>query len=112
MILSLITLFLAAAEPASPETPVVVVTTQADSGPGSLRQAIVDVPANGNIGFGVEGEILLTSGELVVHKPLHIVGGHQRRIVVRGNPNNFNLRVFHITAGPVTVSDLTVRGGE
>jgi len=71
MILSLITLFLAAAEPASPETPVVVVTTQADSGPGSLRQAIVDVPANGNIGFGVEGEILLTSGELVVHKPLH-----------------------------------------
>jgi hypothetical protein len=111
MIFSLVALFLAVAAPADPEPPDVVVTTLADSGPGSLRQAIADVPANGNIGFAVEGDIVLTSGELLVDKPLHIVGGHQGRIVVHGNPNNFNLRIFHITAGPVIVSDLTIRGG-
>lgn len=111
MISSLIALFLAVASPDDPEAPDIVVTSLADSGAGSLRQAIADVPANGTIRFAVEGDILLTSGELLVNKPLRILGGRQSRIAVHGNPGNFNLRVFHITAGPVKISDLTIQDG-
>ena len=54
---------------------------------------------------------MLTSGELLVDKPLRIFGSYQRRIAVHGNPINFNLRVFHITASPVKISDLTIQDG-
>jgi len=111
VIFSLIALFLAVAAPGDPEAPDIVVTSLADSGPGSLRQAIADVPVNGTIGFAIEGDILLTSGELLVDKPLRILGGHPSRIAVHGNPGNFNLRVFHITAGPVGISNLTIQDG-
>jgi hypothetical protein len=111
MIFSLIALSLAVAAPVDPEVPDIVVTNLADSGAGSLRQAIADVPVNGTIGFAVEGDIMLTSGELLVNKPLRIFGGYQSRIAVHGNPGNFNLRVFHITAGPVKISDLTLQDG-
>jgi hypothetical protein len=111
MIFSLIALFLAVASPDDPEAPDIVVTSLADSGPGSLRQAIADAPENGTIRFAVEGDILLTSGELLVDKPLRILGGRQRRIAVHGNPGNFNLRVFQITGGPVKISDLTIQDG-
>jgi hypothetical protein len=110
MIFCLIPLLLAVSAPAYTEVPDIVVTSLADSGPGSLRQAIVDVPANGTIRFAVEGDIVLTSGELLIDKPLRVLG-RQRRIAVRGNPSNFNLRVFHIIAGPVKISDLTIQDG-
>ena len=111
MILSLIALSLAVAVPVDAEVPDIVVTSLADSGAGSLRQAIADAPVNGTIGFAVEGDIMLTSGELLVDKPLRIFGGYQHRIAVHGNPSNFNLRVFHITASPVKISDLTIQDG-
>jgi hypothetical protein len=111
VIFSLIALFLAVAAPGDPEAPDIVVTSLADSGPGSLRQAIADAPENGTIRFAVEGDILLTSGELLVDKPLRILGGRQRRIAVHGNPGNFNLRVFQITGAPVKISDLTIQDG-
>jgi hypothetical protein len=111
VVCSLIALFFALATPAHLGAVDIIVTNLADSGPGSLRQAIADVPVNGTIGFAVEGDIVLTSGELLVDKPLRIFGGHQSRIAVHGNPSNFNLRVFQITAGPVAFSDLTIQGG-
>ena len=79
MILSLIALSLAVAAPVDAEVRDIVVTSLADSGAGSLRQAIADAPVNGTIGFAVEGDIMLTSGELLVDKPLRIFGGYQRR---------------------------------
>jgi hypothetical protein len=54
--------------------PLEPVVRQADSGPGSLRQAIADAPDNGTIRFGVEGDIVLTSSELLIDKPLRILG--------------------------------------
>ena len=46
----------------------------ADSGPGSLRQAIVDAFPGDRINFIVTGTIALTSGQLVVDKDLTITG--------------------------------------
>jgi hypothetical protein len=66
MILSVIALFLTLA--ATSGTPDIVVTSLADSGPGSLRQAIADAPDGGTIRFAVEGQIVLSSGSLVIDK--------------------------------------------
>jgi hypothetical protein len=111
MILSLTALFIATAIPVDSRAPDIIVTSLADSGPGSLRQAIADAPEGGTIRFAVEGDIVLTSGELLIDKSLRVLGGHPGRIAVHGNPGNFNLRVFQITAGPVGISDLTIQDG-
>lgn len=89
-----------------------VVTSLADSGPGSFRQTIADAPANSAIRFAVEGDIILTSGELLIDKPLRVLGGRQQRITVRVAPNVFNSRVFRVTGAPVKISDLTIQDGK
>jgi hypothetical protein len=112
MILSLIALFFAVAAPIQSEEPDILVTSLADSGPGSLRQAIADAPAGGTIRFAVEGDIVLTSGELLIDNPLRILGGHQQRITVRVASNLSNSRVFRVTGAPVKISDLTIQDGD
>src|SRR5262249_13585442 len=89
-----------------------IVTSLADSGPGSLRQAIADTPANGRIRFDVEGDIVLTSGELLIDKPLRILGGRQDRITVKVASNLHTTRIFRVTGSPVTISDLTIQAGD
>ncbi|MCA9938546.1 MAG: hypothetical protein KC418_07890, partial [Anaerolineales bacterium] len=56
--------------------PIVMVTSDADRGPGSLRQAILDVCAGGEIGFDLPmpASILLTGGQLTIDKALTING--------------------------------------
>ncbi len=81
-----------------------------DSGPGSLRQTIAEAPDGSVIRFGVEGIILLTSGEIVIDKPLQLEGGLRRRVEVRAEKTAFQ-RVFTVAAAPVTISDLTISGG-
>jgi hypothetical protein len=93
-------------------TPDQIVTSLADSGPGSLRQAIADTPPNGRIRFGVEGDIVLTSGELLIDKPLRILGGRQDRITVKLASNLHTTRIFRVTGGPVKISDLTIEDGD
>ena len=93
------------------------VTNLADSGPGSLRQAILDsngAPGADRVLFksGLSGTVSLTGGELSIAGPLDVIGPGASAITVRGNGTS---RIFHaapVPAGaPVTISGLTVAGG-
>lgn len=64
------------------------VTNAADSGDGSLRQAIRDVCFGGAISFGpslAEQTIALTSGELTINKPLTIDGSGAPGLSISGS---------------------------
>ncbi len=90
------------------------VTNTADSGPGSLRQAILDAsacPVHHTINFdpAAYGTITLTSGELLVTSSLDILGPGATNVTVDGNAAS---RVFHITpANIVTIASLTITNG-
>jgi hypothetical protein len=86
------------------------VTNLADSGAGSLRQAIVDSANGDTINFSVTGTIALTSGPLNISKSLTITGPGARNLHVSGtNPSVFTtLTVF---AGTSTISGLTIGPG-
>src|SRR5262249_11924840 len=92
------------------------VTNKLDSGPGSLRQAVID--ANTNPGAhtivfakGVSGTIKLTSGELLVTGSVTINGPGANQLAVSGIDAS---RVFDIAASGtmnVTISGLTITHG-
>jgi hypothetical protein len=91
------------------------VTTLADSGPGSLRNAITQ--ANHDMGAdtisfapGVTGTIVLTSGELDITDNLTITGPGANKLTVSGNHTS---RVFTVGAGEkVSLSGLTIADGD
>ena len=87
------------------------VTTLADSGAGSLRQALADSAAGDTIAFAVTGTIALTSGELVITNSLTISGPGATNLAVSGNSAR---RVFRISApgATVTISGLTICNGK
>jgi fibronectin-binding autotransporter adhesin len=86
-----------------------VVTTLADNGLGSLRQAIADALPGDTIVFATNGTIRLTSGELFLDKSLDLVGPGAAQLAVSGN---FVSRVFNISAGVTcSISGLTIRDG-
>jgi hypothetical protein len=95
----------------------IIVSTNADNGNGSLRQAILFNAALGggnkilfsNSVSGANGTITLTSGELLIDKDLIIEGPGAQTLTISGN----NLsRVFHVTGGAtVTLSGMTVKFG-
>ena len=77
-----------------------VVTTNADSGAGSLRQAIIDACPGSTITFDTAGvfatpqTITLTTGELVIDKSLTIDGPGASQLTVSGNNAS---RVFYMS---------------
>ncbi|MCX6877023.1 MAG: hypothetical protein NTW21_24905 [Verrucomicrobia bacterium] len=79
-----------------------------DSGPGSLRQAIGDAAPGEMIAFSATGTITLTSGELVIDKNLSINGPGASNLTLSGNNSS---RVFRISGGNVTISNLTIANG-
>jgi hypothetical protein len=90
---------------------VITVTSSADSGPGTLRQAIAAATPGDVIDFdsGLAGQtITLTSGQLKITKNLSIVGLGADQLVVSGN-NMF--RVFSVDGAAVLISGLTVTRG-
>jgi predicted outer membrane repeat protein len=87
----------------------ITVTNTNDSGPGSLRQALVDANDGDTIDFAVTGTIGLTSSELLVTKSITISGPGAENLSVDGNATN---RVFHIGSGKtVAISGVTVTNG-
>ncbi len=66
-------LFLCVFEMPAHAATITVINTN-DSGPGSLRQALVDANDGDTIAFAVTGTIVLTSGGFVVDKEVTISG--------------------------------------
>jgi hypothetical protein len=95
------------------------VANLADSGPGSLRQAVLDAnadPGADEITFapGLTGAITLTSGEILITAPLAVDGPGAGVLTVSGNDHS---RIFHVensavaAAIEVTLSGLTLTHG-
>ncbi len=89
------------------------VSNALDSGPGSLRQAVLD--ANGSAGADTISfarsvkKITLTGGELDISDDLTIDGPGARKLTISGNHAS---RVFGVLAGAqVTIDGLTVTDG-
>ncbi|MCB8954024.1 MAG: hypothetical protein H6650_18610 [Ardenticatenales bacterium] len=88
----------------------VVVTNVGDSGPGSLRDALIQVCLGGEVAFDVPvpSAIVLTSGPLVVSYEMNINGPGADNLTVDGFDAD---RVFYIAGDNVTLRGLTVRRG-
>jgi hypothetical protein len=94
-------------------TPNPIVTTTADSGAGSLRDAVAQVCSGTTITFNIPGAgphtITLTTGELAATKNMTIKNNSGERITVSGNNAS---RVFNINSGKtVSIIGLTISGG-
>ena len=100
-----------AVKPVPPPT-AVTVTTLASSGAGSLREAVEIIAPDGTITFDpalAGGTILLTSGPLVVDKPLTIDGSGAPGLSLSGGDAD---RVLIVEpTGDATVSHLTLKDG-
>ena len=90
-----------------------VVTNAADSGPGTLRQAIQYLTGGGTITFATNlsgATILLSNGELLLNQNLTIDGsGLANGISINGNNAH---RVFEIAGGTNIFIALTITNGE
>ena len=103
--------FLSTALPASGQ----VVSNLGDSGPGTLRQAVLDANLNPGadvITFqpSVTGTILLTTGEIAITDSVDIQGPGARSLAV-----DSTARIFSIsgsTSVTVVISGLTLTGGQ
>jgi hypothetical protein len=85
------------------------VTSLADSGAGSLRQALATAQDNDIITL-TNGMIVLTGGELMISNSVSIVGLGPSTTAISGNNAS---RVFNVASSNVTVafSSLTIRDG-
>ena len=95
------------------QTPAMIVTTSADSGPGSLRQIVDQADLGTSITFapGLSGQtILLTSGQISLNKPLGIsAAALPAGITINGNGAS---RIFEVgTNAVVVLSSLTLTNG-
>ena len=63
----------------------ITVTSTADSGAGTLRDALASASDGDTIDFSVTGTITLTSGQLVVNNSLTISGPGAANLAVNGN---------------------------
>ena len=86
----------------------ITVTNAADSGAGTLRQAIATAAPGDTIDFAITGMIVLTNGELAINANLSIVGPGQTLLTISGNNAS---RVFNISAVTVNLSGLTIANG-
>lgn len=96
------------------EAQAIIVTTNADNVPGSLRDAITNAPANSDIlfepvFFNVARTITLDGTQLAIAKNLTINGPGANLLTVSGNNAS---RVFNINGNfNVSLSGLTITGG-
>jgi hypothetical protein len=93
-----------------------VVTSDADDGGGellTLREAIAAVGSGETITFSADYTITLAS-QLTIDKSLTITGTGEGQTIIQANasPNTANYRVFYITAGDVTLENMTIQHGQ
>jgi hypothetical protein len=91
---------------------IITVTNTNDSGPGSLRQAILNAQNGDTRVFDLGGAttIGLTSNELFIDKSITISGpGANMLTVTRKSPTHF--RIFHILRHTVTIEGLSISNG-
>lgn len=100
----------AAASLQSVHAATIAVTSTADSGPGTLRDALASAPNGDTIDLtGISGTILLTSSQLVVTNSVTIVGPGNDTVKIDGNATN---RVFYVGSNTTaTVTSLTITQG-
>ena len=92
----------------------ITVTNGNDSGPGSLRQAIVNASSGDSINFAPSvTTVTLTSGQLVIDKNLTITSPRAEPLTVQRSAGAVGFRIFNITSNSVTafISGLTVSNG-
>ena len=92
----------------------ITVTNGNDSGPGSLRRAVIFASPGDTINFAPSvTAVNLTSGELVIDKNLTITGLFADRVTVQRSTNAPPFRIFHIISSTVTahISGLTISNG-
>jgi hypothetical protein len=89
----------------------IIVTNTNDRGPGSLRQALVDVNDGDTIdATEVSGTITLTSGQLLVDTSVTINGAGADVLALDGNATS---RLFQTATGEtVSISGLTIGNGQ
>ena len=86
-----------------------VVTSVADTGAGSLRQAILDAPVGATITFSLPNPSVITlTSQITVDKDLTITGPGQAALAISGGGTN---RIFLVTAGTLRLSGMTLRNG-
>lgn len=105
-----------AAQHFRPTGPTLIVTSNADNGPGTLRQAVIDAQDGDTIQFdpALNGQtILLTTGQLVINKNITINGPGPNLLALSAIfIPKFLFRVLHVTpAHIVTIAGLTIRDG-
>jgi len=89
---------------------IITVTNTNDSGPGSLRQALVDVHDGDTIDLAVTGTVRLTSGGLLIAKNVTISGPGSNQLSIDGNQA---ILVFGVFPGRIAaISGLTIRNAE
>ena len=91
------------------------VTSTADGGIGSLRQAVVNAASGDTIQFQfatTPATIFLTSGDLQINQSLTITGLGAAKLIIDGSNNPAKGRVLTIGSGvTVSISGLTVQNG-
>ncbi|MBF0588149.1 MAG: DUF4347 domain-containing protein [Magnetococcales bacterium] len=90
----------------------ITVTSNADSGTGSLRQAISDATSGDTITFNSSMTVTLSSGELAISKNLEIDGDIDDDLIADVTIDaNYSSRVFNISSGTVKMDGLIVTHG-
>jgi hypothetical protein len=84
------------------------VTNGNDSGSGSLRAAVAAASPGETITVPTL-TVFLTSGQIVVSKSVTITGAGARQTTISGTGQS---RVFDVTGGTVSISGVTVTGGD
>lgn len=90
------------------------VTTLADDGAGSLREAILAANASAGadiIDFAVSGTITLASALPVLTDSLELLGPGAKQLVINGNQDWRHFRLGGVAGSVYRITDLTLRNG-
>ena len=92
----------------------ITVTNTNDSGPGSLRQALIDSHDGDTIVFDLNlpATISLTSNELVINKNIAVTGPGANLLTIARAQGSTVFRIFHVSPShTVTIQGVTITNG-